>query len=208
MDNENNENLSEQVNTVIREVKKRTKKLRSKTYPTNPYMEKYPLVIPKTKRITNKKGGLMVKSDSGETVASIAGFWHAEEVDSAQFVKLFINGVRAFSDLSSKGTKVFELMYYEIQNNQGKDKIYLNFQTIDQSITKISRTTFYDGLNELVDKKFLAPTELQNWFWINPDYVWNGDRLSFVKTYIKKQESQIQTRNKKALGESEEDKSE
>jgi hypothetical protein len=178
----------------------RTKKLRVTTYLKNPFMEdKYPLVVTKTKRITNNRGGLMVKSNTGETVSPIAGFWHAEEVDATKFVKLYINGVKAFSDLSSRGTKVFELMYYEIQNNIGKDKIYLNFSTIDQDITKISRTTFYDGLNELVEKKFLAPTETQNWFWLNPDYVWNGDRLSFVKTYVKKHDSKIPTRDTKTI---------
>ncbi len=183
-----------------KEKKTRTRKLRITTYQKNPFMEdKYPMVVTKTKRITNNRGGLMVKSNSGETVAQIAGFWHAEEVDSTKFVKLYINGVKAFSDLSSRGTKVFELMYYEIQNNIGKDKIYLNFSTIDQEITKISRTTFYDGLNELVEKKFLAPTETQNWFWLNPDYVWNGDRLSFVKTYVKKQDSKIPTRDTKTI---------
>lgn len=180
--------------------KTRTKKLRGTTYNKNPFMEdKYPLVKTKTKRITNNRGGYMVKATTGETVSPIAGFWHAEEVDSAKFVKLYINGVKAFGDLSSRGTKVFELMYYEIQNNIGKDKIYLNFSTIDQEITKISRTTFYDGLNELVEKRFLAPTETPNWFWVNPDYVWNGDRLSFVKTYIKREESRIPKRDDQTL---------
>ena len=65
----------------------------------------------------------------------------------------------------------------------GKDKIYLNFTTIDKDKIKISKTTFYDGLNELVDKKFLAPVaDATHWFWLNPDYLWNGDRLTFVQT--------------------------
>ncbi len=170
----------------------KTPRLRAKTYAENPFLEeKYPLVKLKTKRITNNRGGYLIKNDTGEIVSDLAGFWTAEEVDSTKFVKLYINGVKAFSDLSTKGTKVFEILYYEIQNNIGKDKIYLNFGTLDLSI-KISKTTFYDGLNELVDKKFIAPVEnAQHWFWINPDYLWNGDRLSFVKTFLKKKNDSI-----------------
>ena len=41
----------------------------------------------------------------------MAGFWHAEEVDNAKFIKLYVNGVKAFKDLKGPGTKVFELMY-------------------------------------------------------------------------------------------------
>lgn len=85
----------------------------------------------------------------------MAGFWTAKQVDSTQFIKLYVNGVKAFTDLSTKGAKVFELMYYEIQNSIGKDKIYLNFSTIEKDKIKISKTTFYDGLNELVEKNFL-----------------------------------------------------
>lgn len=184
-------------NTDIEEKAKRkyTVKTRATKYPINPYMETSdPLIKSRTKRVTNNAGSYMVKNDTGEVVASIAGFWQAEEVDSTKFVKLYVNGVKAFSDLSTKGTKVFELMYYEIQKNQGKDKIYLNFVAIDPHI-KIAKTTFYDGIAELVEKKFLAPTVLSHWFWINPDYVWNGDRLSFVKTYIREKTKSVPVRD-------------
>ena len=163
----------------------------------NPFMTKYPIVSIKTKRITNNKGGYMVKSNNGETVAQIAGFWHAEEVDSTKFIKLYLNGVKAFADLSKTGAKVFELLYYEIQNNIGKDRLYISY---DQNLLiKIGKTTFYRGIEELIEKNFIAPTEKVGWYWLNPDYVWNGDRLSFVKTYIKKETSKIQVRDTKTI---------
>lgn len=195
---ENHDN-SEQVVDLVEPPKKRkyTVKTRAKKYETNPYMQgSEPIVSTRTKRITNNQGNYMVKSDSGEVVASIAGFWQAEEVDSTKFLKLYVNGVKAFSGLSTKGTKVFELMYYEMQKEIGKDKIYLNFNAIDPHI-KIAKTTFYDGISELVEKKFLAPTTFPHWFWVNPDYIWNGDRLSFVKTYIRKEEQKIPARDNK-----------
>jgi len=197
---ENHEEQADQVEDQEQQEQPKTKrkytvKTRATKYETNPYMETSdPIVKSKTKRITNNQGNYMVKNDTGEVVASIAGFWQAEEVDSTQFLKLYVNGVKAFSDLSTKGTKVFELMYYEMQKNQGKDKIYLNFNAVDPHI-KIAKTTFYDGIAELVEKKFLAPTTFPHWFWVNPDYIWNGDRLSFVKTYVKKQSSKVPVRD-------------
>ncbi|SLM62774.1 hypothetical protein DAQ1742_01837 [Dickeya aquatica] len=39
-------------------------------------------------------------------------------------------------------------------------------------------------MKELVSKGFIAETTVQNSYFINPDYIFNGDRLSFVKSYI------------------------
>lgn len=186
-----------EVSSEANEEKKNASKpprLRKQTYSKNPFLEEaFPLVKTKTKRITNNKGGLIIKSDTGEIVEQMAGFWTAKQVDSAQFIKLYVNGVKAFSDLTSKGAKVFELMYYEMQKSIGKDQIYLNFATTEKDLIKISKTTFYEGLNELVSKNFLAPVaDATHWFWINPDYVWNGDRLTFVQTYIKNKQHSVE----------------
>lgn len=118
---------------------KKAPKLRKTTYESNPFLEDaFPLVKSKTKRIANNnKGGYLIKNDTGEVVDQMAGFWTAKQVDSTQFIKLYVNGVKAFTDLTTKGAKVFELMYYEIQNSIGKDKIYLNFTTIDKGEDKI-----------------------------------------------------------------------
>ena len=39
-------------------------------------------------------------------------------------------------------------------------------------------------MKELVEKNFIAETMIQNYYFINPDFMFNGDRLSFVKSYI------------------------
>jgi len=143
------------------------------------------MVKSKTKRLLNKKGDMMVMGSTGETVAPIAGFWQAQEVDATKFVKLYINGVKAFKELSNAGTRVFEVLYLEVQKNIGQDRVYLSFTTLDEEL-KLSQATFTRGMRELIDKGFVAPTEAVAWYWLNPDFMWNGDRLAFVKTYIKK----------------------
>ena len=140
----------------------------------------------KTKRVTNKRGDMMLLSSEGEIVSNVAGFWQSEEVDSSKFLKLFVNGVKALAELSNPGTRVFELLYCEMQNNIGKDQVYLSFTGIEDT-TNISRATFKRGMAELIDKKFIAAMPAVGWYWVNPDYMWNGDRLAFVKEYINKQ---------------------
>ena len=144
------------------------------------------MVKPKTKRITNKRGDLMVVGETGEIVAPIAGFWQAEEVDSIKFVKLYVNGVRAFKDLTNAGTRVFEVLYLEVQKAIGQDRVYLSFTTLDPSVKNLSQATFTRGMRELIDKGFVAPTEAVAWYWLNPDYLWNGDRLAFVREFRRK----------------------
>jgi hypothetical protein len=155
-------------------------------YKTNPFISST-LVEQKTKRITNKKGDMMmVNAGSGEIVAPIAGFWTAEEVDSTKFVKLYINGVKAFKELTGAGTRVFELVYLEMQKGIGRDVIWLSFTEIDQAITPMGKATFMRGMRELIEKGFIAESVTQSKYFINPDYLWNGDRLGFVKEYRKK----------------------
>ena len=154
-------------------------------YDSNPFISPA-LATTKTKRITNKKGEMMVVlKETEQVIAPIAGFWQAHEVDSAKFVKLYINGVKAFRDLTGSGTKVFELLYLEVQKTIGKDQVFLSFSRIDQTATPIASATYKRGIAELIAKGFLAATQTQSLYWLNPDYMWNGDRLAFVKEYYK-----------------------
>ena len=138
------------------------------------------------KRISNKDGNRMmvVSENTGEIVAP-AGFWQAQEVDKTQFVKLYVNGVKAFKDLTGAGTRVFEVLYLKVQESIGKDFLYLSFIEVDQRATPMSKATFMKGMKELIVKGFIAESMVQNKYYLNPDYMWNGDRLAFVKEYRK-----------------------
>lgn len=125
---------------------------------------------------------LMITSQSGEALAP-AGFWHMQEVDKTQFVKLYVNGVKAFAGLSGAGAQVFGLVYAELQKSPGKDIIYLNYPDVKQDITPISKATFMRGVKEILLKKFLAETLVSGRYFVNPDYIFNGDRLAIVKEY-------------------------
>ncbi len=135
------------------------------------------------KRLSNKAGDkFMIVSEHGEIMAN-TGFHEVVEVDKTQFVKLYINGVRAFQGLRAAGAKVFELIYRAVQESPGSDRIYLHFMSIEQTITPISRATFDRGMTELLEKGFIAESIEPGMYFLNIDYLFNGNRLAFVKEY-------------------------
>jgi len=137
------------------------------------------------RKISGRAGDrlMIVSEDTGERVGG-AGFFHTQEVDKTQFLKLYVNGVKALTELTSAGTKVFEILYRTIQENKDKDKVFMAFDLVDQEVVKIARATFYRGMRELINKGFIAETTVSSLYFINPDYLFNGDRLSFIKTFI------------------------
>lgn len=151
----------------------------------NPFIEKA-LENARTgvKRISNASGDrFMIVSDAGEAIAP-AGFHQVVEVDKTQFVKLYINGVKAFQGLHGAGGKVFEIIYRGLQQSPGTDKIFLHFMEVEQNITPISETTFYRGMRELIEKGFIAESTTPGMYFLNVDYLFNGNRLAFIKEYV------------------------
>jgi Firmicute plasmid replication protein (RepL) len=167
-------------------------------YEKNPFMLE---VTTKTRKVTNKRGDMMlVNSETGIVQSNIAGFWAAEEVDSTKFVKLFIQGVKALKELTGAGTKVFEVLYLRVQENIGKDQIFMAFSSVDQVLTPMSNPTYDRGMRELIEKGFIAATPSQGMYWLNPSFVWNGDRLAFVQEYSKSNKTKtIESENPEIL---------
>jgi hypothetical protein len=136
------------------------------------------------KKISNSAGDkLMVVSESTGEMLAPAGFWQTQEVDRTQFVKLYINGVKAFKDLTGSGTKVFAVLYGLVQKEIGNDVLTLSFHEIDQTENPMSLSTFMRGIKELINKDFIAESMTQGRYFLNPDFMWNGDRLAFVREY-------------------------
>ena len=131
-----------------------------------------------TKRITNKTGDkAMIISESGEILAP-AGFYETVEVDSTQFVKLYINGVKIFNELTAAGAKVFSVLYKSILKNPNTDEIYLH-----RTVSKMATTTFERGLTELLNKEIIYKSGRPFIYFLNVDYMFNGNRLAFIKEY-------------------------
>lgn len=131
------------------------------------------------KRIPNKAGDkLMVVNDNGEVIAG-AGFHEIIEVDQSQFVKFYVGGVKLFNDLGAPGVKVFELLYKVILKSPNIDKVFLH----PKQVPRMSRATFDRGVVELLAKEIIYKSTLPGHYYINVNYLFNGDRLALVKEY-------------------------
>jgi hypothetical protein len=152
-------------------------------YDTNPSISDA-LVNTKTgtKKIVNKTGDqlFVTNQKTGEVVAP-AGFHQIVEVDKTKFIKLYVEGVRAFAGLSPAGAKAFELVIHRLQEQIGSDLIYLSHLEAEES--GIAERTFRRGIAELVKGRFLFEGRADNWFFVNVNYIFNGNRLAFIKEY-------------------------
>ena len=101
-----------------------------------------------------------------------------EEVDKERFVKLYLAGLKQAAGLSKAGLAVFELVYRQLQSRPGQDTITLSILT-----SGMKKTAYYTGLRELLEKEFLFRSPYDGTFFVNIRFMFNGDRLAFVKGY-------------------------
>jgi hypothetical protein len=120
----------------------------------------------------------MIVSESGEVIAPV-GFHETIEVDRSQFIKLYSEGVAKLNELSSAGVKVFKLLYSFVADNPGKDLVYLHHK----SAKNMGKATFDRGLTELIAKELLYRSTKPSLFFLNVNYVFNGNRLAVIKEY-------------------------
>ena len=143
-----------------------------------------------TRRITNKTGDkCMIVSESGEILAP-AGFHEVIEVDRTQFVKVYTGGVAAFNDLSAQGSKVFQLVYNFVLKNPNTDMLYLHHK----EAKGMSKSTFERGLTELLAKEIIYKSTRINLYFLNVNYMFNGDRLALVREYRIKEQAPVDNR--------------
>jgi hypothetical protein len=153
-------------------------------YRTNPSVPQANGLPTRTTRINvpGGRGSVIVDNTTGELKGiGGMGFWWEEEVDTTRFVKLFLEGIKQAAGLSKTGIQVFELVYHEMRANPGEDEIKLN-----QYVAKdhgISDRTYQRGVRELLEKEFLYRSPSDGVFFVNIRFMFNGDRLAFVKTY-------------------------
>jgi hypothetical protein len=143
---------------------------------------------PKRTRFGDDMKGIVVDNSSGEVLGhGGAMMYEWEEVDKERFVKLYLAGLKQAAGLSKAGLMVFELVYNQLQNKPGQDTITLSILT-----SGMKKTAYYNGLRELLEKEFLFRSPYDGTFFVNIRFMFNGDRLAFVKGYKLKEEKKEQ----------------
>jgi hypothetical protein len=160
-------------------------------YKTNPFLAD--MIVPvKGRQVRLSRMGsednILVNQNSGEVHGTHVTTY--KRVDGAQFVKLFTANIAMTFDLSSAGIKAFSVLLWVVQNRAlSKDEIDLDSFVLADFIEahqaskqplRLSLATLKRGINELEKAQIVAKTQRQGRYFINPNFVFNGDRIAFT----------------------------
>ena len=156
-----------------------------KRHKENPFLDTF-VIETKGKLIQLRSSGDYIDGETGE-ITHHAAVYTRHFVDKEQHIKIYTKGIASAMDLSRNATKTFALVLKATQQQAiGRDMIFLHFMdAIEDPDQPMSKASFYKGLAELIENKFLAPATASNAYFINPAFFFNGDRFRFVSEYIK-----------------------
>jgi len=162
-------------------------------YDENPFIEK---AITEIQESTIKKKVFIkgnrsimnhVINNDGE-VMGYSTFLRNIEVDESQFVKFYLARFSSFFDLSKSAFKVFGYILNRcIIANQ--DIFYIDFEEAKKYTNYSADNHIRTGLSSLVEHGIIARSRNPYKYYLNPLVVFNGDRITFAETYIRKKKS-------------------
>lgn len=150
------------------------------------------------KLIVGDPNRVIISRDTGEITGQVA-FINYIEVDDEKFIKMFTSEIKSLFSLSSAGIRVFGYVMNILKPNQ--DKVIIRTKECCKYAGYSSETPVRAGIGDLIKNGFLARTEYTEEYYINPMLFFNGNRVSFVRQYIKKNHQEGKTA---LLGESKE----
>ena len=100
--------------------------------------------------------------------------------DREGFVKLYTAQIDAFFELSYAGRTVVKYLIHMHQNEANRHLFILHPSHAKEAGFEISKTTWYNGITDLIEKKIIAASTVTNAFFLNPAIFFNGDRTRLV----------------------------
>lgn len=130
----------------------------------------------------------MVVIDTDEKQVAHAAFYEIQEVDETQFIKVFSTFFAMQAGLSRTGREV--LAYIMTLLEPRKDTIFIQNDKALHFLGYKTRKSLTTGIGDLLDKEVIARGFFDNEYFINPMIMFNGDRVTFAKTFVKKKVTQ------------------
>ncbi|EXX75096.1 hypothetical protein [Sphingobacterium spiritivorum] len=146
-------------------------------------------IVKKYKTATNTGEKAILKAYD-ETTGEVLGhtqFIRQIEVDEEQFAKFYLSNFSAFFDLKPQAIKVFGYILTQLVPNQ--DTFYFEREECMNYTGYKSDKSVFIGLASLLSNEIIARGKTDYKYYINPMIAFNGNRITFAKTYIKKQKS-------------------
>jgi hypothetical protein len=163
----------------------------------NPLME--PQEIKVQRRYVRTRSSQDLLDPKTGVISGVAAIHTVEERDDAEFVKVFADGVKAAFGLTLTGSRVFQAVLDVYQGTTMKGgyaeavELFWFGKGINGRELDMSEKTFQRGLKELLAKNFLYPRNPSS-YWVNPALFFKGDRVAFVKEYVRRRSDSDQAK--------------
>lgn len=162
------------------------------THTSNPFLnqalEEIQGNIVKKYRSSSNDGekAILRATDDEGNVLGHTRFVRQIEVDEAQFAKIYLNNFSAFYGLREAGLRVFGYFLDKMMALPNQDMLIFLMDEALEHTRYTSKNSIWRGLGELVDNNIIARGPADTLYYINPMVVFNGNRITFAKTYVKK----------------------
>ena len=155
----------------------------------NPFLDSL-VVKKKSKRVTvsalGSKNDVLISESTGEVKGTHVCTY--KQVDDAEFVKLFVANIAMTFNLTASGIKSFNVLMFVVQYKAiQKDVVVLDKYSLDDFLEAnkaaryFSKKTFDRGLRELEKAQIIAKARKMGFYYINPSFIFNGDRIAFTR---------------------------
>lgn len=138
----------------------------------------------KTATSTDQKAILQAFDPNTGDILGHTQFIRQIEVDEQQFAKLYLSNFSAFFDLKPQAIKVFGYILTQLVPN--KDEFFFDRDDCMTYTSYKSDKSVFIGLASLLNNNIIARGKTDYRYYINPMIAFNGNRITFAKTYIKK----------------------
>ena len=134
-------------------------------------------------RTGNRDEIQMIVNNEGD-VEGYSAFMRFVEVDEERFAKVYLSQFESFWDLSKPSIRVFGYIMSILKPNQ--DNIVIRVEKCLEYTKYKQRAMIISGLSGLVESGIIAKSVYENEYFINPLVAFNGSRVTFAKTYVRK----------------------
>lgn len=159
-------------------------------YETNPSAaDKLPTRITQTKSQFGEETFMVVAPGSGEVVGKGAlAFVKEKVVDTEEFMKIYLAGLRTHTALKRPGLTMFEYVFQAMSGLKAKDRdtFQVNWHLAKLWRPSLGRQAYFKGMKELLDNEFIFRSLATDVYFVNIRFMFNGDRIALVQSYRRK----------------------
>lgn len=165
-------------------------------YADNPFLTGFSIRIkPDTIVVA---GGLSITDKSNDEIdCGIIG--SVKTVDAEHFLKLYTKNISIIFELNTYARRIFPAILMAVQH-QSKDKaeIFLSHSEAVEYFEQLKMQApdasyFSRGMKDLIKQNIIAyHARGVGWYWINPNIIFNGDRVRFISEYRIKRKKELE----------------